>query len=57
MTKPLIRYDVFLVTLENPALTIHHIMALYGLRWRIENIFKTLKSNFRFSKVHTVSES
>ena len=52
----LMSWSIFLVTLENPALTIHHIMALYGFRWRIENIFKTWKSNFCFHKVHTVSE-
>jgi hypothetical protein len=48
--------SIFLLTLENPAITIHEIMSLDGLRWRIENIFKTWKSNFSFSKVHTVSE-
>ena len=42
--------------METPTITIHEIMALYGRRWRIENIFKTWKSNFCFSKVHTVSE-
>jgi hypothetical protein len=52
----LMSWSIFLVTLENPALTILEIMALYGLRWRIENIFKTWKSNFCFGKVHTVSE-
>ena len=52
----LMAWSIFLVTLENPAITIHEIIALYGLRWRIENIFKTWKSNFCFSKVHTVSE-
>jgi len=52
----LMSWSIFLVTLENPALTIHQIMALYGLRWRIENILKTWKSNFNFGKVHTVSE-
>ena len=54
--SPLASWSIFLVTLENPALTILEILALYGLRWRIENIFKTWKSNFCFGKVHTVSE-
>jgi hypothetical protein len=52
----LMSWSVFIVTIENPALTIKHIMALYGLRWRIENIFKTWKSHFSFDKLHNVSE-
>ena len=52
----LMSWSIFLVTIETPAITIREIMALYGLRWRIENIFKTWKSNFSFGKVHTVSE-
>lgn len=51
----LMSWSIFIVTIENPAITIQHIMALYGLRWRIENIFKTWKSNFSFDKLHNVS--
>lgn len=52
----LMSWSIFIVTIENPAITIKHIMSLYGLRWRIENIFKTWKSNFSFDKLHNVSE-
>ena len=52
----LMSWTIFLITVENPLLTVTHIMALYGLRWRIENIFKTWKSYFRFSHVHPVPE-
>lgn len=52
----LMSWSIFIVTLENPAITIKHVMALYSLRWRIENIFKTWKSNFSFDKLHNVSE-
>lgn len=52
----LMSWTIFLVTIEDPAITIRHILILYGLRWRIENIFKTWKSNFSFSKIHNVSE-
>lgn len=51
----LMSWSIFIVTIENPAITVKHIMALYGLRWRIENIFKTWKSNFSFDKLHNVS--
>jgi len=51
----LMSWSIFIVTIETPALTIQHIMTLYGLRWRIENIFKTWKSNFNFGKLHNVS--
>ncbi len=53
----LMSWTIFLVTVPNPIITIAHIIALYGLRWRIENIFKTWKSYFSFSNVHQVSEN
>ena len=51
----LMGWSIFLVTIENTALTIKTIIELYGLRWRIENIFKTWKSQFSFDKIHQVS--
>lgn len=52
----LMSWSIFIVTPEKAALTVHQVMRLYGLRWRIENIFKTWKSNFRFDQLHNVSE-
>jgi hypothetical protein len=51
----LMSWSIFIVTIENPALTVRHVMKLYGLRWRIESIFKTWKSYFSFDKLHNVS--
>jgi len=48
----LMSWSIFLTTIEDPSLTPTMIMQLYGLRWRIENIFKTWKSFFSFDKVH-----
>lgn len=53
----LMSWTIFLTTLSDPKITFKEIRALYGLRWRIENIFKTWKSNFSFAKVHNVSET
>ena len=53
----LMSWSIFLTTLVDPALGFPQILGLYGLRWRIENIFKTWKSNFSFAKIHRVSES
>jgi hypothetical protein len=50
-------WSIFLTTIDDPAIGFQQILALYGLRWRIENIFKTWKGNFNFAKVHRVSES
>jgi hypothetical protein len=51
----LMSWSIFLTTIEDPSLTPALIMQLYGLRWRIENIFKTWKSNFSFDQMHQVS--
>lgn len=53
----LMSWSIFITTIDNPSITIKEIMALYGLRWRIENIFKTWKSSFSFAKLHQVSEN
>jgi len=52
----LMSWSIFLTTIEDPAIGFQQILELYGLRWRIENIFKTWKGNFNFAKIHRVSE-
>ena len=52
----LMSWTIFLTTVTDPAITFKEICALYGLRWRIENIFKTWKSYFNFQKIHNVPE-
>jgi hypothetical protein len=52
----LMSWTIFLTTITDPSVTPKEIAALYGLRWRIENIFKTWKSHFNFQKVHNVAE-
>ena len=51
----LMSWTIFLTTLSDPKITFKDLLALYALRWRIENIFKTWKSHFSFAKVHNVS--
>jgi|WetSurSiteA1Bulk_404760.scaffolds.fasta_scaffold25312_1 hypothetical protein len=52
----LMSWSIFLTTIADPSITANEIAAFYGLRWRIENIFKTWKSYFNFQKVHNVPE-
>ena len=52
----LMSWTIFLTTIADPEVGFKEILALYGLRWRIENIFKTWKGNFNFAKLHNVSE-
>jgi len=52
----LMSWTIFLTTITDPSVTFKEIAALYALRWRIENIFKTWKSYFNFQKVHNVPE-
>lgn len=53
----LMGWTIFLTTLTRKDLDISDFLELYGLRWRIENIFKTWKSHFNFDKIHTVGEN
>ncbi len=50
----LMGWAIFLTSLTSKDLGINDFFELYGLRWRIENIFKTWKSHFNFDKIHTV---
>ncbi len=52
----LLGWSIFVTTIEDEELTVHDIYKLYSLRWRIENIFKTWKSEMNFTKLHTVSK-
>ncbi len=52
----LMSWTIFITTIRNETFTFELILKLYGLRWRIENIFKTWKSCFSFGKIHNVSK-
>ena len=52
----LMSWNIFVITITAPEITSNIILKIYGLRWRIENIFKTWKSNFNFDNIHNVSE-
>ena len=51
----LMSWTIYITTVTLPELTFEILFNLYGLRWRIENIFKVWKSNFSFTKIHNVS--
>ena len=53
----LLGYTIFFTRLTDPEIDISDFLELYGLRWRIENIFKTWKSDFNFDKIHEVGEN
>jgi hypothetical protein len=53
----LMSWTIFLTTITDASISFEAILALYGIRWRIENIIKTWKSNFHFNKIHNVSET
>lgn len=52
----LMGWSIFVTSLSDQERGIKELMELYGLRWRIENIFKTWKSYFHFSSIHNVGE-
>lgn len=55
--RQLMSWSIFVTTIMDPNFTFSFFAALYGLRWRIENIFKTWKSNFNFDRIHNVSKN
>jgi hypothetical protein len=52
----LLGWTIFITTIEDQTFTIQQACQLYSLRWRIECIFKTWKSNLSFGKIHDVSD-
>ncbi len=52
----LMSWNIFVITIITPEITFETVLKIYGLRWRIENIFRTWKSNLNFNKIHNVSE-
>jgi hypothetical protein len=52
----LLGWTIFITTIEDSTFTMYQAAHLYALRWRIECIFKTWKSNLNFDKIHQVSE-
>lgn len=48
-------WAIYLTNLPASEFSFEDIRLLYGLRWRIECIFKTWKSHFKFEKLHQVS--
>lgn len=51
----LMSWTIYITNLPRETFKAEKIWALYGLRWRIENIFKTWKSNMSFADIHNVS--
>ncbi|MFA5292392.1 MAG: IS4 family transposase [Phycisphaerae bacterium] len=52
----LMGWTIFITSLTNSEITVDDFVELYGLRWKIETIFKTWKSHMSFDKIHIVSE-
>lgn len=48
-------WTIFLTTIPKEKVDFTMIFNIYSLRWRIEIIFKSWKSNMGFSKIHNVS--
>lgn len=50
----LMGWTIFITTLASSEVAINDFVELYGLRWKIETIFKTWKSHLSFDKIHIV---
>ena len=50
-------WTIFITNIPPEKASFETIFHVYGLRWRIEIIFKTWKSHLNFSKIHRVSEA
>jgi hypothetical protein len=53
----LMGWTIFITNIPQTQASAQKILSLYGLRWRIETIFKTCKYYMGFDKIHNVSES
>ncbi len=52
----LMSWTIFITTIPRSAASFSDLLAIYGLRWRIESIFKAWKSHMDFARIHDVSE-
>jgi len=52
----LLGWSIFITTISKQEADYKLLLKVYGLRWRIEIIFKSWKSNMEFSKIHNVSK-
>ena len=50
----LMGWTLFVTSLTCREITLDDFMELYGLRWKIETLFKTWKSHLSFDKIHCV---
>jgi hypothetical protein len=53
----LMSWTIIITTIDDLDISFETLLTIYGFRWRIENIFKTWKSNFSFSTIHNVSKN
>lgn len=51
----LMDWTIFITNISASKATFAEILGIYGLRWRIEVIFKAWKSHLKFDEVHRVS--
>ncbi len=50
-------WTIFITTIPEDMADFIELLNLYGLRWRIEIIFKSWKSNLHFDNIHNVSKN
>lgn len=51
----LLGWNLFILNVDAQRIPAEHVVSLYGLRWRIETIFKAWKSNFNLSALPRAS--
>lgn len=51
----ILSWNLFITTISNDDITYEDFLRIYSLRWRIEIIFKSWKSNLNFSQYHNIS--
>jgi hypothetical protein len=52
----LLSWSIFFTSIEEEETTFEEIFTLYSLRWRIEIIFKAMKSHLKLDKIHNVPD-
>lgn len=50
-------WTIFVTTITSEQANFNTLLKIYGLRWRIEIIFKSWKSNMHFDHIHNVSKN